>query len=519
MKFQNIDCEGNILVQRLESLPSWTPADAGRVIYIKSEKILYYGTSEGWQKTFGNGLKPVLVIDDYQAEDQDLLIIDTRNKPILITLPPNPKVGSQISIIDATGTFESNFCTLLGNGKKIQRVDKNLILDISDFSGSIFFDPLTDSWKVEIGGVVQLIGNAVLFAHKTVLIAEDIDGEGGQKQFVFPWEYNPAFDNIAAYIAGIKQYHFEKTNTNSITFYESVPAGAEVEIISMPIEGALDLTNMVARDELIERFLQKKDLLSAIKEIDGAGSEIDADTLDGKQSDVFLEVANLYTELSNTNWDSLAINAATVNGFSASDLPEPGKLLALDANAKFNRDAMPWKEGALQFQHGFDILPGATVLEIPNLNNITGYMIKIVDFTPTFDNVNLHLKIWNESKGEWQVISSWTCQYSDHLSPHLREFNTNSDILLAKNVGSISKGVNLTINLDGFYREDPFRMVTIKSEADGLSAGDNYAAMYNSIGAIEKNKDVYSAIRLYFSEGQIAGTGRVNIYKFKETLI
>jgi hypothetical protein len=107
-------------------------------------------------------LRPVLVINNYTAEDQDLCLVDTRNGPVTITLPASPKIGSEIGIVDVAGTFETNYCTLQANGKKMQRLDKNLVLDINDFSGSIIYDPLTSSWKVNIDGVVQLLGNATV---------------------------------------------------------------------------------------------------------------------------------------------------------------------------------------------------------------------------------------------------------------------------------------------------------------------------------------------------------------------
>ena len=145
MRFQSVDVEGQIHIERLDVKPAWTPADMGRVIYVKSEKMMYYGTSELWMRCYGSGLRPVLVIENYLAEDQDLCLVDTRNGPIIITLPPNPKMGSQIVIVDVAGTFETNYCTLLANNRKIQRANKNLILDINDFSGEIIYDPLTTS--------------------------------------------------------------------------------------------------------------------------------------------------------------------------------------------------------------------------------------------------------------------------------------------------------------------------------------------------------------------------------------
>jgi hypothetical protein len=74
-----------------------------------------------------------------------MCLVDTRNGPIVITLPAAPKAGCEIKIVDVAGSFESNQCTLQRNGKTIQRLDKNLILDINDFSGELIFDKRIDS--------------------------------------------------------------------------------------------------------------------------------------------------------------------------------------------------------------------------------------------------------------------------------------------------------------------------------------------------------------------------------------
>lgn len=154
-------------------------------------------------------------------------------------------MGSVIAFVDCAGTFETNYCTVAANGKRIQRLTKDLILDINDFAGYIVYDPLTSSWKASIEGVVQLVGNSTVFVHKSTLIADNIDGTGGQRQFTFPWSYNPYHDNISVSIQGVQQYHFEKTNQNSITLAESVPAGTEVQICSIPLEGSFDIEQLV----------------------------------------------------------------------------------------------------------------------------------------------------------------------------------------------------------------------------------------------------------------------------------
>lgn len=175
MKFQSVDVYGDIHIERVETKPNWQPSDEGRLIYVKSERILYYGTDETWVRSTGFGLRPVYIKDHYIAEEQDLCLVDTRNGPIVITLPPEPKTGAEIKVIDVAGSFESNPCTMQRNGKFIQRQDKNLVLDINDFSGSFIFDRAIDAWKVSIEGVAQIVGTATLFVHKAEIVAQNID--------------------------------------------------------------------------------------------------------------------------------------------------------------------------------------------------------------------------------------------------------------------------------------------------------------------------------------------------------
>ena len=156
--------------------------------------------------------------------------------------------------------------------------------------GSIFFDKVVDSWKVSIEGVAQIVGNATIFVHKYIVTAEDIDGNGGQKQFTFPFKYNTAKENIAVYIDGVKQYYFEKTNPNSITFDETVQAGCQIEVVSIPIEAGFNIDRFANISDL-ENYLKissfnPNNILELVKTVHGSGSGLDADLLDGRDRSI-----------------------------------------------------------------------------------------------------------------------------------------------------------------------------------------------------------------------------------------
>jgi hypothetical protein len=48
MEFQEIDTTGKIWVQRLASIPTWTTADKGRIIYNTANGYYYFGGASSW---------------------------------------------------------------------------------------------------------------------------------------------------------------------------------------------------------------------------------------------------------------------------------------------------------------------------------------------------------------------------------------------------------------------------------------------------------------------------------------
>ena len=514
MKFQDIDAEGILKIQQVPTKPIWEPSDVRRVIYVADEKILYYGTSEGWSRSTGFGLRPVLVIENYTAEDQDLCLVDSRNGPITITLPPNPKMGAQIAVVDVAGTFETNYCTLQANGKKIQRVDKNLVLDISDFSGSLIYDPLTSSWKVNIDGVVQLLGNATLWVHKSIQTAEDINGSGGQQQFNFEWEYNPYHDNIAVYVQGVKQFTFDKTNSHSITLDEPVPAGTQIEIVSIPLEGSFNIEEFVTFTSLEKNYTTNDNLLTFLKTIDGSGSGLDADLLDGKESSQFVEKVSLLSEILKIDGKTSNIDADMLDGYHASEVATPLTIPVTNAQGKISGTFLPYAQTGLELINSFNIIGGATYLEIPNLDSSEGYLIKILNMTPSINGAALFCSPFNETKNMWTTFDNWTSQYSTALSGGLRDFNTSTIMPIGKYVGNALLGINITLQIDGFSSTEPFTTKSVYNTATYLSTDGNFATLYQSVGILQKSNDVFSSLRLYFDSGLIGNTGQVLIYKF-----
>lgn len=155
-----------------------------------------------------------------------------------------------------------------------------------------------------------------------------LTGNGGQKQFTFPFKYNTEKDNIAVFIDGVKQFDsFEKTNTNSITFDETVPAGCVVQVCSIPIEAGFNIDKFANVSDLenfvrLAHFTPEK-VLELVERVDGHGSNLDADLLDGRQGDTYVYVEDyedldVLNKIKNVHGHGSGLDADTVDRMTCS---------------------------------------------------------------------------------------------------------------------------------------------------------------------------------------------------------
>jgi hypothetical protein len=49
MDFHEIDTKGKLWIQRVSSLPTWTAADTGRVLYVTGTDAFYFGSASAWE--------------------------------------------------------------------------------------------------------------------------------------------------------------------------------------------------------------------------------------------------------------------------------------------------------------------------------------------------------------------------------------------------------------------------------------------------------------------------------------
>jgi hypothetical protein len=179
------------------------------------------------------------------------------------------------------------------------------------------------------------------------------------------------------YVQGVKQADFEKTNQNSITLEAPVPAGTIVEICSIPLEGAFDIEEFATFTVLERDYTKTADLLTYLKTVDGSGSGLDADLLDGQHLAAIVRKTELLAEILKVDGSGSGIDADMTDGFHASKTSAANTIPVTDANGRLDPLFLPYGKSGLEVVSAFDIPGGASVIEFPNLDEEAGYMIKI----------------------------------------------------------------------------------------------------------------------------------------------
>jgi len=78
---------------------------------------------------------PIWIIKSaaYVAVKSDHIFVDTQLAPVSITLPIAPSLGDSVAIVDMSGTFSTNPCTIIRNGNPLMGLLTDMILNI-DFT-------------------------------------------------------------------------------------------------------------------------------------------------------------------------------------------------------------------------------------------------------------------------------------------------------------------------------------------------------------------------------------------------
>jgi len=125
-----------------------TVSGNGVVLPVGSKSLVY---SDGTNVSLGIRNKGYVTLNSstitaYTAVDGDQIFVNTTANPITVTLPASPSVGSEVSFIDARGTFNSNNLIINRNGSNILSNAANLTLTTNGAAFTLVFVDSTRGW-------------------------------------------------------------------------------------------------------------------------------------------------------------------------------------------------------------------------------------------------------------------------------------------------------------------------------------------------------------------------------------
>ena len=125
-----------------------TVSGSGVVLPVGSTSLIY---SDGTNVNLGLRNKGYVTLNSstitaYTAVDGDQILVNTSANPITVTLPASPPVGSEVTFIDARGTFNNNNLTINRNSQPINSGTSNLTLSTAGQAISLVYVDSTRGW-------------------------------------------------------------------------------------------------------------------------------------------------------------------------------------------------------------------------------------------------------------------------------------------------------------------------------------------------------------------------------------
>ena len=125
-----------------------TVSGSGVVLPIGSTSLVY---SDGTNVNLGLKNKGYVTLNSsaitaYTAVDGDQILANTTANPITVTLPASPATGSEVTFIDARGTFANNNLIVNRNSQPINSGTSNLTLTTNGQAFSLVYVDSTRGW-------------------------------------------------------------------------------------------------------------------------------------------------------------------------------------------------------------------------------------------------------------------------------------------------------------------------------------------------------------------------------------
>ena len=125
-----------------------TVSGSGVLLPIGSTSLVY---SDGTNVSLGLRQKGYVTLDSsaitaYTAVDGDQILANTTANPITVTLPASPPTGSEVTFIDARGTFNNNNLIINRNSQPINSGTSNLTLSTAGQAISLVYVDSTRGW-------------------------------------------------------------------------------------------------------------------------------------------------------------------------------------------------------------------------------------------------------------------------------------------------------------------------------------------------------------------------------------
>jgi len=156
MKFHSVEMQGTLLTEKVSTLPSWSSADEGRLLYADDVNKFYYGTNAAWAEvgsgSGGGSSLPLILPKNCSLDDTDTDVSRGSAFNMVDTLDFGPT---------ALGTvwFTFEFPSTLDDSKDI---DLKLVYNLSGSDDSETFRFQVSSWSYASGetpGAAQAASN------------------------------------------------------------------------------------------------------------------------------------------------------------------------------------------------------------------------------------------------------------------------------------------------------------------------------------------------------------------------